>query len=91
MTIARQHIASLEIKLDDSQNVNLSRLWKLVRLGESQLQRVFWHSQAYGTIFGVLLLTVVSLIFLGINWAYRRLFATPRAVGTNEWDISGNN
>lgn len=92
MTIARQDIAaSLKINLNDSQNLKSSRLWKLVQLGESKLQRFFWHSHAYGTIFGVLLLSLVSLIFLGINWYYRRLFVTPRDVVTNEWDISSNN
>ncbi|BAZ28627.1 hypothetical protein NIES4074_10610 [Cylindrospermum sp. NIES-4074] len=78
MAMARQNIAApLTINLQNHQKVNPSHLRQLVRLGESQLQQFWWHSHAYGTIFGVMLLTVVSFIFLAIHWFYRRLSLTP--------------
>ncbi|MBD2386875.1 hypothetical protein [Cylindrospermum sp. FACHB-282] len=92
MTTAQSDIAaSLEINLHDSQNANLAPLWRLVQLSKTYLQRFLWHSHAYGTIFAVLLLSLVSLIFLSINWFYRRLFVTPPTVETKEWDISHSN
>lgn len=72
MTIARQNTgASLSITIDDSKSVDISNLWKLVRLGANGF---WWRTKAYGTILGVMLLTLVSLIFLSIHWSYRRLF-----------------
>jgi hypothetical protein len=82
MTIAR-----LAINIQDTQNTKLGSE-NLVKLVKSQLQQILWHSQAYGTIFSVMLLTFVSLIFLGIHWTYRRFFLTYRTFTTNEWDIS---
>jgi len=71
MTIARQNIAaSLPITIHDSESVDLGNLWKLVRLGAN---RFWWHTKAYGTILGVMLLTLVSLILLSMHWFYRRL------------------
>ncbi|QMS91040.1 hypothetical protein HUN01_26920 [Nostoc edaphicum CCNP1411] len=71
MTIARQNIAaSLPITIHDSESVDLGNLWKLVRLGAN---RFLWHTKAYGTILGVMLLTLVSLILLSMHWFYRRL------------------
>ncbi|MHC0065578.1 hypothetical protein ACWATR_22215 [Nostoc sp. UIC 10890] len=71
MTIAQQNIAaSLPITIHDSESVDIGNLWKLVRLGAN---RFWWHTKAYGTILGVMLLTLVSLIFLSMHWSYRRL------------------
>ncbi|MEH1964813.1 MAG: hypothetical protein V7L05_34285 [Nostoc sp.] len=71
MTIARQNTAaSLAISIQDSESVNIGSLWKLVRLGAG----FWWHTKAYGTILGVMLLALVSLILLSMHWFYRRLF-----------------
>lgn len=75
MTIARQNTAgSLPITIHDSESVDIGSLWKLVRLGALQLKGFWWHIKAYGTILGVMLLALVSLIFLSMHWSYRRLF-----------------
>ncbi|MDF5734871.1 MULTISPECIES: hypothetical protein [unclassified Nostoc] len=84
MTIARQNTAaSLAISIHDSESVDISSLWKLVRLGAG----FWWHTKAYGTILGVMLLTLVSLIFLSMHWSYRRLFPflSHRVIESN-WD-----
>ncbi|MEH2239606.1 hypothetical protein [Nostoc sp.] len=75
MTIARQNTAtSLPITIHDSESVDIGSLWKLVQLGTSQLKGFWWRTKAYVTILGVMLLTLVSLIFLSTHWSYRRLF-----------------
>ncbi|MBN4001440.1 hypothetical protein [Nostoc sp. LPT] len=72
MTIARQNTAaSLPITIHDSESVDITNLWKLVRLGANGF---WWRTKAYTTILGVMLLTLVSLIFLSMHWYYRRLF-----------------
>lgn len=72
MTIAQENTASsLAITIHDSQSVDIASLWKLVRLGANGF---WWRTKAYTTILGVMLLTLVSLIFLSMHWSYRRLF-----------------
>ncbi|MBN3877274.1 MAG: hypothetical protein ACYTXT_25460 [Nostoc sp.] len=72
MTIARQNTAtSLSITIHDSESADIANLWKLVRLGANGF---WWRTRAYTTILGVMLLTLVSLIFLSMHWFYRRLF-----------------
>jgi hypothetical protein len=83
--IAQQNPA---IKIDQSQKVNPFHLLQLLT---SQIQRLSWHSHAYGTVFGVLILSLGSLIFLGIHWTYHKLFFTPPVVETNEWDMKSSN
>ncbi|MBD2627358.1 hypothetical protein [Trichormus variabilis] len=85
MAMAHQNTA---INVDNSQKVNL---FQLLQLLTSQIQRLLWHSHAYGTVFGVLILSLGSLIFLGIHWTYRKLFFTPSVVETNEWDMKSSN
>ncbi|HYX16981.1 MAG TPA: hypothetical protein VE944_22040 [Nostoc sp.] len=74
MTIARQNPAEyLPITIHDSKSMEITSLWKLVRLGAVQINGFWWRTKAYGTILGVMLLTLVSLIFLSMHWSYRRL------------------
>jgi hypothetical protein len=69
MTIARENTAaSLGITIDDSERVDIG-------LGAVQLKRFWWRTRAYATIIGIMLLTVVSLIFLSIHWYYHTLFS----------------
>ncbi|MDZ7994215.1 MAG: hypothetical protein RM022_017465 [Nostoc sp. EfeVER01] len=72
MTIARQNTAaSLPITIHHSESVDIASLWKLVRLSANEF---WWRTKSYTTILGVMLLTLVSLIFLSMHWSYRRLF-----------------
>ncbi|MEH2059863.1 MAG: hypothetical protein V7K97_27655 [Nostoc sp.] len=72
MTIAGKNTAaSLSITIHDSESVDIGNLWKLVRL---RANGFWWHTKSYTTILGVMLLTLVSLIFLSMHWSYRRLF-----------------
>ncbi|MBW4561972.1 MAG: hypothetical protein KME32_12615 [Mojavia pulchra JT2-VF2] len=71
---AQENTESLEIKIhDDSKRCNQGSLWKFVRLGGTSIQRFLWHGKAYGTISGIMLLTLMSMIFLGVHWSYRKL------------------
>ncbi|MBN3922635.1 hypothetical protein [Nostoc sp. NMS4] len=72
MTIARQNTtASLPITIHDSESIDLASLWKLVELATNGF---WWRTKSYTTILGVMLLTLISLIFLSMHWSYRRLF-----------------
>ncbi|MEH2417911.1 hypothetical protein [Nostoc sp.] len=82
MTIARQNTAaSLAITIHDSERMDIGSLWKLGRLSAG----FWWRTKAYGTILGVMLLTLVSLTFLSMHWSYRRLFPylCHRVIGSN--------
>ncbi len=82
MTIARQNTAaSLPIIIHDSKITDIGNLWKLVRLGANGF---WWRTKAYGTILGVMLLTLVSLIFLSMHWSYHRLslFLSHQVIGS---------
>jgi hypothetical protein len=72
MTIGRQNTAaSLPIIIHDSESMDIGNQWKLVRL---RANGFWWSPKAYGTILGIMLLSLVSLIFLSMHWSYRRLF-----------------
>ena len=88
MTIARQNTAGyLPITIHDAKSMDIGRLRKLVRLGAVQINRFWWRTKAYGTILGVMLLTLVSLIFLSMHWSYRRLFPfLSHPVIDSNWD-----
>ncbi|MEH1822224.1 MAG: hypothetical protein V7L31_24635 [Nostoc sp.] len=90
MTLTQQSTAaSLPITIHDTESVDLASLWKLVQLGANK----FWrHTKAYTTILGVMLLTLISLIFLSMHWSYHRLFSfvSHRVIGSNN-EISNQN
>ncbi|MCC5598330.1 hypothetical protein [Nostoc favosum] len=88
MTIARQNTAGyLPITIHDSKSMDIGRLRKLVRLGAVQINGFWWRTKTYGTILGVMLLTLVSLIFLSMHWSYRRLFPfLSHPVIDSNWD-----
>ncbi|MDZ8137173.1 MAG: hypothetical protein RM049_18020 [Nostoc sp. DedQUE04] len=71
MTIVRENTTSLPITIHNSESVDVANFWKLMRLGANDFG---WRTKAYTTILGVMLLTLVSLIFLSMHWSYRRLF-----------------
>ena len=72
-----------------TESVNQDRPWKPLRLGVALLKRFWWHTHAYGTVLGIMLLTVVSMIFLYIHWSCRKLLSvlTNRNIKENELDI----
>jgi len=77
MTIAPQNTAvPLTISLDNSQSI-YQVLWQPVRLSTAFFRRLWWHTQGYGTIFGIMFLTLMSLIFLSIHWSYHKLLIVP--------------
>ncbi len=92
MTITWQNRASLAITIQNSKSANQGYFWNLMRLGAMQLQRFWWHTKAYRTILGVMLLTLVSLIYLGIHWSFSRLLPvlTHRVISSNELDMTSN-
>ena len=81
MTIARQNtVASLAITIHDSERVDIG-------LGAVHLKRFWWRTRSYATILGIMLLTLVSLIFLSMHWSYRRLFPfLSHPVIDSNWD-----
>ncbi|MEH2052471.1 hypothetical protein [Nostoc sp.] len=90
MTLAQQSTAaSLPITVHDTESVDIASLWKLVQLSAN---RFWWHTKSYITILGVMLLTLVSLIFLNMHWSYRRLFpfVSHRVIGSHN-GISNQN
>ena len=48
------------------------------------LQRVWWHTQGYGTVLGVMLLIGGSLVFLNLHWLTRQLLRTDLAESSVE-------
>src|SRR6476646_3131744 len=39
-------------------------------------KRLWWHAKGYGTVLGVMLLVVGSLVFLNLHWLSRQLLQT---------------
>jgi hypothetical protein len=84
MAIAQQ---TLVINTQDSpQNESES----FSQLNRTLLQKLLWHTHAYSTVSGMILLTSLSLIFLASHWLIRKLFFTPDSVKTNVWNIKSS-
>ncbi|BAY07475.1 hypothetical protein [Calothrix sp. NIES-2098] len=66
-----QHINIEDIQ--NSQKVNHNLLWKIIQLGTALIERLRWHTKAYTTVFGIMLLTFASLGFLYIHWSGKKL------------------
>ncbi|WP_071599834.1 hypothetical protein [Mastigocladopsis repens] len=77
---------SLVVNIHDSKR-ETPRLWEPVRLGKAMLTRLWWDTKAYGTVFIIGLLTLLSLMFLRIHWTYRKLLlvSTHQGVGGHKW------
>jgi hypothetical protein len=56
-----------------------------------KIQRILWRFHSYGTVLVVLILSFISLIFLGTHWTYRKLFSNRRVIKTNQWDLNSIN
>lgn len=66
-----QHINIQDIQ--DSQKVNHHFLWKTSQLATALIKRLRWHTKAYTTVFGIMLLTFVSVVFLYMHWSGKKL------------------
>jgi hypothetical protein len=67
MTLA-QHINIPEAKI-----VNSNLLRKTSQVVTALFKRLWWHTKAYTTVFGIMLLTFASLVFLYIHWSGGKL------------------
>ncbi|RAM49697.1 hypothetical protein BLD44_019100 [Mastigocladus laminosus UU774] len=59
--------------IHQTKKVNDHDLWKLPKQGAALLTRLWWHTKAYTTVFGIILLAFASLGFLYIHWSGRKL------------------
>lgn len=64
------------------------RVWNPIRLTIAFLTRIGWHIRAYGTILGILFLTLISLIVLQTYEFCRS--ALRRSVGTKAIELSNH-
>lgn len=56
------------INIQDAKKVNDYFLWKILLLGTDLLKQLWWHTKAYTTVLGIMLLTFASLGFLYIHY-----------------------
>jgi hypothetical protein len=56
-----------------TKRINNYDLWKLPKQGTALIARLWWHTKAYTTVFGIMLLTFASLGFLYIHWSGRKI------------------
>ncbi|MFS0518695.1 hypothetical protein ACEYW6_28915 [Nostoc sp. UIC 10607] len=56
------------INIQDAKKVNDYFLWKILLLGTDLLKQLWWHTKAYTTVLGVMLLTFASLGFVYIHY-----------------------
>ncbi len=83
MTIVRQNIAS---SFDNYDSLNLLILSKFVGLGTTQIKAFWWYIHAYATILGVMLSTLICLIYLIIHRSLSKLLTV--LMHRDEWRIS---
>lgn len=60
------------INIQNTQKVDDRFLRKILKLSTAVLKRLWWHTQAYTTVFGMMLLTVASLAFIYIHWSGKK-------------------
>lgn len=85
MAIAQHKTVSLSVNTLTVKSLNPRLFWQPLQLSAAWLKRFWWHGKAYGTIFGIMLLTLGSLVFLSVNWFYRKLLSVPDNQ-EQEWD-----
>ncbi|HIK03947.1 MAG TPA: hypothetical protein IGS40_04410 [Trichormus sp. M33_DOE_039] len=77
MVLAQHNKASQTAKL------NNFRSWKLVQL----LQKLWWHTHAYGTVLSIMLRTLMSLMFVATHWSYHQWFSELQIFGSAKKEI----
>jgi len=66
------------IETSHSQGKNSFPLWRNpVQMFVAKLNRSWWHTKAYGTILGIMLLVLVSLLFIYLYSLYRKFLPVP--------------
>jgi hypothetical protein len=63
------------IKIHPQKRIHQSQLWKFFKSSAATIHRLWWHSKAYATVLGIMLLTFVSLGFLYIHSSGRTLLS----------------
>ncbi|MBD2535835.1 hypothetical protein H6G97_43400 [Nostoc flagelliforme FACHB-838] len=58
------------INIQDAKKVNDYFLRKILLLGTDLLKQLWWHTKAYTTVLGIMLLTFASLGFLYIHYIF---------------------
>lgn len=69
-TYAQQDTVTLS-SIEDLEKFNQKLLWMPVQKITAVVKRIWWHTKGYGVILGIMLLTLVSIIFLIIHWFQR--------------------
>jgi hypothetical protein len=88
MTVAQQDTATLTINIDISRSLNQSWLWQPVQLSTAFLNKMWWHTHAYGTVFSIMLLALVSFIFLSLHWSLRKIAVLTKVDSVSENEIT---
>ncbi|AUT01301.1 hypothetical protein CLI64_13300 [Nostoc sp. CENA543] len=70
-------------KTSQTTKLNNFSSWKLVQI----LQKLWWHTHAYGTVLSILLLTLISLVFTATHWSYHQLFSALQIFGNSKKSI----
>ncbi len=68
--------STIETRHSNQEN-SFRLLSKPVQMLGVVLNRSWWHTKAYGTILGVMLLVLVSLLFVYLYWVFRKFLPVP--------------
>ncbi len=88
MTVAQHDTVSLSNKIDNFSSLNFSWLWQPVQITTAFLNKMWWHTHAYGTIFSIMLLALLSFIFLSLHWSFRKISVLTKIDSAPENEIS---
>ncbi|ALF56105.1 hypothetical protein ACX27_29855 [Nostoc piscinale CENA21] len=61
------------ISINQTKRVDHHFSSKIAQIIPALFNRLLWHTKAYTTVFGILFLTLASLVFLCINWSGKKL------------------
>ncbi|MCG6134673.1 MAG: hypothetical protein MET45_08410 [Nostoc sp. LLA-1] len=67
MTVAQQ------IRIPNNEQVNANVLHQISKLIAGLFKGLWWHLQAYTSVFSIMLLTFASLFFLYVHYSGRKL------------------
>lgn len=63
------------IKIHPQKRIYPHQQWKFLQSGAAAIHRLWWHTKAYATVLGIMLLTFASLGFLYIHSFGRTLLS----------------
>ncbi|GAX44677.1 hypothetical protein NIES4075_56960 [Tolypothrix sp. NIES-4075] len=63
------------IKTRPQKRIHQSQQWKFLEKSTATIHRLWWHTKAYATVLGIMLLTFASLGFLYIHSSGRTLLS----------------